>query len=228
MQHILMAILLLIISPTVGKSQIKRGNYCECKTASLLDMTQRPDSIFASIRSDSSFYVVKIYNTTADTLFLFSSYLQQQFFSSKYLHRINLNKKQYKLSFVPIIPFVFTKYSDVIATSNIIVGDHQVVYDFIKMQPNSYYEFMIPIEDAFPRGDVSEDFNPNGLNKFDYNTKFKKIPTKKVAGNKYNRLFEFAFYKDVTTLCKESDYYLRENDFKAQAKSFIILQVPVK
>lgn len=228
MQRIIITILGLITLSTVGKSQVKRINYCECKAACSLNMIQYPDSIFASISSDSSKYVIKIFNTTTDTFFLFSTYLQQQFFSSKYLHRVNLKKKQYKLSFVPIIPFVFTKYSDVVATSNIIIRDHQVVYDFIKMQPNSYYEFAIPIKDAFERSDAVNDFAPNGLNKFDYKMKFKNISAKKPAVNKYDRLFEFALYKDVSVLCKESDYYLRENDFNAQAKSFTILQVPLK
>lgn len=82
-----------------------------------------------------------------------------------------------------------------------IIRDHQVVYDFIKMQPSSYYEFTIPIKDVFQGSKAIEDFNSKELNKFDYKTKFKNASTKKAVVNKYKLLFEFALYKDVTVLC---------------------------
>ena len=228
MKYILLA--LLIISSSVSKSQVKRVNYCECKTASslLTGEAKYPDSVFAAINNDTGYYYIKVFNTTSDTIFLFSSYLQQQFFNSKYLHRGNPKNKEYKISFLPIIPYLFTKYSDVIATSNIIVRSQQVVYDFIKMQPDSYFEVSVPIKDAFKIDKGISDFNPKSMNKFDYKTKFKTIDLKKYHDKNYKLFFELAWYKNVSILCRQLDYYLNENEFNTQAKNFTILRVPVK
>ena len=212
-------------------SQIKRGEYCACiKAPSLIDKTKNyPDSVYATYQEDTTGIVLSIINTTMDTLYIFKSYIDKDLLSSKYLHRINTKEKKYKLSLLPIVSNVFTKYSDVI-TDEPIVGNQQVVYDFIKMPPNSTAIILFGYKDLFKRKDsqnnVSKDYDIRTLHKYT-----KKVPQKfctvsKLKGN-YKFEIEFAVFKSVSLLCNEASYFLQESEFEKQSKDFKILTVPV-
>jgi hypothetical protein len=161
----------------------------------------------------------------------FNSYFQRQFLASKYLHRINLGSRSYKVSFLPIVPHVFTKYSDnVITTDEAIMSNHQIVYDFIKLSPKSSKVIEFKYSDLFENknkmNNVSKDYNIKLLNK-NSNTPTKFYTTSKLSG-KYNFSFEFAVYKSVSLLCKQAAYYMQEYAFDKQSINFKVLTLPVK
>jgi hypothetical protein len=226
-------LLLLLLLSTITTVQIVRGEYCSCKEADKLESLNNyySDSLYATYKEDTAGITVSIINTTKDTIYIFSSYLQQQFLGSKYLHRIELNKRRYKLSLLPVVPHVFTKYSDVvIASDEAIMGDHQILYDFIKLLPGSGKEIEFKYRDLFKnkneKNNISKDYNVRLLSK---NSKVprKFYTTSKLPG-KYDFCFEFAVYKSVDFLCKQTAYYMQAYEFDRQSKSFNVLTIPVK
>lgn len=226
-------LVLLFFFTFVGSAQIRRGEYCSCKEADKISSlaNYQTNSFYATYMEGTTAITVTIINTTDDTLFVFSSYLQQQFLGSKYLHRIDFCSKQYKLSMLPIIPYVFTKYSDNVATSEeAILGNHQIVYDFIKFLPNSKRELEFKYSDIFRNrsdyNNVIKDFNIKLFNK---NSKIpiKVFTTKKISG-KFDFSIEFAVYKTIDLLCNQTAYYTNEFEFDKQSKNFNVLSIPVK
>ena len=220
---------ILIASALQTKSQVSHKKYCECKSAKLVgDDFNYNDSLFGVVKVDSNHYSIKIYNTTEDTFYLFSSYIEDQFLNSEYLKRVDFVKKQYKISFAPFIPFLSTERSDNVVITNSILKVNQIVYDFIRLTPNTYYELHIKIKDAFILSKALKEFRPQNLNKFDFKAKFKKVIANKDVVENYKKYFEFAIYKNVSLLCQKWDYYLKEVDFNKQAKDFTILGIPLK
>ena len=214
-------------------AQVERGKYCLCNEADKLRNLNNyyADSLYGVRTEDTAAITIAIINTTKDTLYLFNSYLQQQFLSSKYLHRIDLKKKSYKISFLPIVPYVFTKYADVISTTDeAIIGNHQIVYDFIKLLPNGSKTIEFKYSDIFKNrnesNNVSRDYNVKMLNK-DSGMPVEFYATGKLSV-KYNFYFEFAVYRSVDLLCKQSAYYVQEYEFDKQSKSFEVLTIPVR
>ena len=220
-------VFLLLIS-SVAFAQVKRGEYCSFKEGEKLPggISHYPDSLYATYKEDTVGMTVTIVNTTKDTLYIFDSYLHPQFLGSKYLHRIDLNSKRYKLSLLPIVPHVFTKYSDnAIVSDQAIIGNHQIVYDFIKLPPGCYKQMVFKFDDIFRYKDsnnnVSVDYNVKLLNK---NSKVpvKFFTTKGLTG-KYDFFFEFAVYKKISLLCTQAAYYMEEYKFDKESKSFDVL-----
>jgi hypothetical protein len=213
-------------------AQVQRGHYCSCIKASTLKELNKyyQDSLYSTYQEDTSGIAISIINTTMDTLYVFRSYLEKEFLSSKYLHRINRKERKYKLSLLPLVPHVFTKYSDVI-TDEPIVGNQQIVYDFFKLPPNSVQSVLLSYEDLFKKkgrqNNVSKDYDVKMLNKYT-----KKIPQKfctvKKLKDKYSFEIEFAVYKSVNLLCNEAAYFLQENEFDKQSKDFKILTIGVE
>ena len=226
-------VILFLLLSLIVNAQSKRGEYCSCKEANNLNNSANyyPDSLYATYNQDTVGVTVNIINTTKDTLYIFNSYLRQQFLSSKYLHRINVQNKLYKISFLPIIPYVFTKYSDIVATTDqALIGNHQVVYDFFRLPPNSNQQIEFKYRELFKNrnknSNVSKDYDVRKLNK---NSKPSQTfyTTSKLKG-KYNFKFEFAAYKSVNLLCNQTAYYLQEYKFDKQSKNFKVLTIPVK
>jgi len=103
--------------------------------------------------------------------------------------------RQYKMSFIPIIPFLTTLRSNKISITNSIVKEHQIIYDFNYMLPNTYFEFRITINKGFNLGKAIVDFDPYKLSKSACKVKFKSIDVNEKIINKYNNVFEFALFK---------------------------------
>jgi hypothetical protein len=222
-----------LMLPLVVNAQSKRGEYCSCKEAIELNNPANyyPDSLYVTYHQDTATITVNIINTTKDTLYIFNSYFQSQFLNSKYLHRIIQQKKTYKVSFLPIIPYVFTKYSDVVVTTDeALIGNHQVVYDFYKLPPNSSQQIEFSYQELFKNrnksNNVSKDYDVKKLNK---NSRPSQsfYTTSKLKG-KYHFEFEFAVYKSVYLLCNQTAYYLQEYKFDKQSKDFKVITVPAK
>ncbi len=223
-------LILLLLFSTGANAQNKRGGYCSCNEAKpIIGKNYFADSLYAVSKENATSIAVNLINTSKDTLFIFSSYLQKQFLSSRYLHRVDLLNKIYKISFLPIVPYVFTKYSDaVVMNDNAIIGNHQIVYDFFKLPPNSSQHLEFSDQQLFSskseKNNASKDFDTKKLNK--YSKKPQTFYTTSTLKGKYE--FEFAVYKSVDLLCNEHAYYLQESGFDKRSKSFNVLTVPAK
>lgn len=202
--------------------------YCECKNADTFNVSKFPfKETSIHVLEDSINFNIKIINTSFDTVYLFSSYFGNFFYGSEYIHRVDKKNKIIKVSFTPLIPYLFTKYSDVIQADNAIVSHNQVVYDFIKMQPGSQYVFQIPKFILLNKRIGVDDFDIYSLNKFMTNFHFRKTKISKRKIKKYKMVVEVALYKNVSFLCFESNYYLKELEFDKETKLFYIISSPI-
>lgn len=223
----------LIVTFLLSKSisAQNRIKYCSCNVvgSSIGSNTLFKDSLYTYTVNDSNQITVVFTNTTADTIYIFNSYLQKAFLSSKYLHRINSIKNEYKISFVPLIPFVFTKYSDILKIGDdAIIGSHQIVYDFYTLLPNSKFELNFYYRDLFKanrKKSAVTDINVKRLNKYNDQVKFKTAKVHSLKGQ-YKFLLEFAAYKSINVLCNQSAYYVNEYLFDKQSKEFELIQIP--
>ncbi|MET3981623.1 hypothetical protein ABIB62_004239 [Mucilaginibacter sp. UYP25] len=206
-------------------AQNEGPDYCHCRVASSKILVKNnPDKgFYAKIRKKESNLKISFYNPTVDTLYLFSSYLQHQFISSKYIHRIDRKHKIYKISFLPLVPRLYVKYSDNVINDNAIVSQNQVVYNFIKFPPLTKIDIELPYDTLFSHSkeidNVSEDYNVKSLNKYSKSIPFKPYTFDLFKSN-YQLNFEFAIYKSVNLLCNEKAFYLQEAAFDQQSKSF--------
>ncbi|MBA4320538.1 MAG: hypothetical protein C0412_19235 [Flavobacterium sp.] len=140
-------------------------------------------------------------NNTKDTLYLFSGYFDDYCPSSKYLHRINLDDKIYKISFVPLIPYVSFSLADrIILGDKRVISIGQVTYEFISLPPSEDVQLNIKSETIFSNDEkennVIKDFELIDLNY----RKLKRIKyyTSKELKGEYKLFFEFAIYQDVS------------------------------
>ncbi len=205
------------------KYSFSRDNFCDCKIRGekIIDIENETikDSVFVKVNSLKDSLKISFYNTTKDTIYLFNSYFSEDISKSKFLYRINKKEKKRKISFLPLVPYLFTKYSDRIIIKNRIINDYQVVYNFDKIPPNRVYNFYIKINNVEELNLLIEDFDLASLNKFQ---SIKKFKSSKVKPNKDFNV-EFAYYKHVDLLCNKNDYFLKEIEFNNQAKSFEIV-----
>lgn len=230
--NMLIKLLLLIAFFSTATSALAQSNYCYNQVGKNIDFpTKGTDSLYLDYDKITSSGYVKIVNPTKDTLYLFSSYFAQALQSSKYLHEVDRKNKTYYISFVPIVSNLATKRTDkIILGEGSIAHKGQVLYDFIKLEPNTYYALEINPDILFKNSKTSRNavkhYNNQSLSKFK-EASFRTLTTSRLIG-KYNLVFQFAVYADVSVLCSESDYYLNEFEFDKQARSFKTINLPVK
>ena len=111
-------ILLICLSCFTGRSQIRNISVSLCE------------------ESDSVKFV--LHNNTGQPLWLFDSYLDPEYgdvlFHSPYLHRFDRKTNRFKLSFLPVTPWLSLNHSDlIIRNGETIRYPGQVVYHFRKM-----------------------------------------------------------------------------------------------
>src|ERR1700741_5294410 len=221
---VFLLVFFLNVSSVRMYAQILRPDYCICKAANTISDTSDlyKDSLYSSYYEDSLGINIRIYNTTKETLYIFNSYIQNHTVSSKYLHRIDKKNGLYKVSFLPLVPYLSTKYSDIIS-DNPVVANQQVVYDFFKLPPYSKQEVYLSYPDLFKnknyKNNVMKDFDVKTLHKYAKKLPQKFYTTAKLNG-KYTLQFEFAVYKNVNLVCNQSAYYLQEHHFDQQSKNF--------
>jgi len=189
------------------------------------------DTLFARYREINGGFEVEIVNTKRDTFYIFSSYLEKKFFSSKHLHRIDLRESIYKISFTPVIPLLYTKRSDVlrIDASDWVLGN-QNLYSFRELLPNTKMIVQIHYIDLFMNLDKN---NENAVGDFDTKKIVSKddiatLSTREIGMRKLKLQVEFAIYNKVDLLTTESAYYIHEKQFLEQARSFSIMSIPLK
>lgn len=225
-------LLLLIVIVGTGTFALAQHNYCYNKIGKNVDFpVKRTDSLYLDYDKTTSADYIKIVNPTKDTIYLFSSYFNQELQSSKYLHEVDRKNKTYYISFVPIVSKLATKRTDkIILGEGSIAHKGQVLYDFIQLDPNTYYALEVNYNTLFKNSKANrnavECYNNQSLSKFK-EPHFKTLTTSKLVG-KYNLVFQFGVFSDVRVLCSESDYYLNEFEFDKQAKSFKTINLPVQ
>lgn len=185
------------------------------------------DSLFLAYESDKDGITVNIVNKTEDTKYLFSSYFDNMYFGSEFIHRIDEVTKSYTVSLAPLTPYLVTKTGDRIITGKrkITLKD-QIPYNFIQLKADTYYSLRFKYEDLFSNLKVTKELDINKLNKYD-EIKFKAIELSRLQ-SKYSFFLEFAFYESVDLLCEESAYFLKEVQFNDQAKSFSTIKLKVR
>jgi len=227
-----MRLLLIILLCYSGGTAFSQHNYCVNEVGKTIDfLPKQTDSIYTVYASNGDTEIIKIINPTDHTIYLFKSYFREELQSSRYIHEVDEKSKTYYISFVPIVSYLATRLSDnIIIGENSIVHKGQVLYDFIKLEPNTYYDLMINYNTLFRRSKSTQNavksYDNKSLNKYS-GVNFKFLTTSKLNG-KYHLVFEFALYDNVDVLCKELDYYLNEFEFDKNAKSYSVLAVPIK
>lgn len=189
------------------------------------------DTLFVRYKEANDGLQVEIVNSKKDTVFIFSTYLEKKFFSSKYLHRIDFHESIYKISFTPVIPLLYTKRSDLlkIDASDWVLGN-QNLYSFKELLPNTKMVIQINYIDLFKNQDkytenVVGDFDSKKIAGTD---DIATLSTRDIGKRKFKLKVEFAIYDKVDLLTTESAYYLRRKEFLEQAKSFDIISIPLK
>ena len=225
MKYYLFLILIIFFQQrTFG--QIVRTSYCKCDTkGNKLLVNKNEDSVYVEIKYNKNQLNVDLFNNTKDTIFLFNSYFEKDISLSKYIYRYNKKEKKVKISFLPLIPFLYTKYSDKFIVEDRIIKEYQTVYNFYKIPPFYHYTFNIDIVDLKNKKKYIKEIKIEDLNKFEKIKKFKKATLCK--NSKVDYFVEFAYYKNISLLCKKNAYFLEELEFNSQAKNYKIIKVPL-
>lgn len=183
--------------------------------------------IVYSIKNDS-LIVFDVINTTPDTIYLFSTYFNDLYYFADCLYRVKPEEEERIISFVPIIPFLGVRTSDVkILSTNRICEPFQVRYNFVILYPKAHYEITFNMNKIFNKSSYVLDLDLTTLSKFDHNFSFKYKRVKKKQLN-YNTIFEFAIYSNVEILCDSESFYNDEFNFDKASKAFKILRIKVE
>lgn len=182
--------------------------------------------IVYSINNDS-LIVFDVINTTSDTIYIFSTYFNELYYLADCLHRVKPEKREKIISFVPIVPFLGVRTSDIkIPSTNRICEPFQVRYNFVILYPKTHYEITFNTNKIFSKPLYALDVDLKTLSKFDHNFSF-RYKTIKKAQLKYNTFFEFAIYSDIEILCDGESFYNDEFNFDKASKVFKILRIKV-
>lgn len=167
-------------------------------------------------------------------VFLFDSYLNDYEFRMKILegdaiYRYNSDEDIFKLSFLPLLPYLSYHRGDLIAIGErrITRGLGNTVYSFRPIGVNETICINLPFEE--PRMDRwQKDIDVKQFNKWDMKDRM-KFEQSDHCLNKTDSpevFFEIAIYNDTVSL-NEYDYYLHEYDFNNKIKKFKTLQIPL-
>lgn len=178
--------------------------------------------------SDSVKFV--LYNDNEHPLWLFDSYLDPQYgkvlFQSRHLHRLERKTNQFKLSFLPVTPWLSIKHSDlIIRNENTICTPGQVVYHFRQIPENDSITISIPKE-AFLGEEYVIDKPLGKYHKYDSPRRVKFRTTTRRPQQSY-RTVEFAVYPSLEGI-NEANYYYKESIFDDAVKGYDILPVTIR
>lgn len=173
---------------------------------------------------------ITLFNSGEDTLYLFNSYIElspkhdcgkEPLWESEYLHRYDKKGKIYKLSFLPIIPYLSVRFNDLITLGKQrILKKWAILYSFKPIAPEKSVVISIPrkalVYDAYTKDINLKDYGKND------NICFKEATVKAP----FSITIELAIYKNIDLLINQDAYYFREGEFDAQAKDYIVLSIP--
>lgn len=182
-------------------------------------VTQEKRITATVLKKDTCCQIV-FFNVSQDTLYLFDSYICNDFYKSKWLHRYSRNRNLLKLSFLPLVPFLSVHYTDkLIIGERRLINKWQVLYHFTPIPPRGKIRVNLPLE-VFKTYDYVIDIDMKQLSIFQDDIKFKRRRIKKLT----DIAIEFAFYDQINLLNSESFY---KNEFKSgeQALNYNILEI---
>lgn len=179
-------------------------------------------------KSDSVKFV--LYNDNEHPLWLFDSYLDPRYgkvlFQSQYLHRLERKTNQFKLSFLPITPWLFIKYSDlIIRDERTIRSVGQVLYHFRQIMGKDSMTISIPKE-AFLCKEYVIDKPLVKYHNYDSVRRVKFRTTTRSPQQPY-RTVEFAMYRSLEGI-NETNYYFHEGIFDDAVKGYDVLAVTIR
>lgn len=186
-------------------------------------------SYIAGIKYDINKYEnivsIRLFNNTKDTLYLFSSYLNENYIKSKYLHRLNRKEKIKKISFLPLFPYLSTNLADkIILGDEAIVNSNQILYRFIAIPPNNFFKSNFNITDLHS-DIIVKDINLREVNPYS-KIKFKKIDIRKCKTvSNYKNKIEFAIYNNVENLCNEDFYHKDPGRFFKKVSNYKVISI---
>jgi hypothetical protein len=207
---------------TYNASAQHKSSYCECEikgVETVNDLKEKRVDLSASYSNGN--INAKIINNTMDTVFIFKSYFDEDISNSPYLYRYNKKSNEVNVSYAPLLPYLYTKYSDKVIHENRILKDYQVVYDFYKIPPMYEYSFSIKALDFTKLDEFVKDFDVSKLNKFEKVKKFKKV---KLGQTPPAFFVSIAYYKNIGTICSPNSYYQEELKFNNEAMDFRLLK----
>jgi hypothetical protein len=218
--------IMLILFFAVKLRGQNRDPFCQCQTVGTeIKLNLKENNVVMTSKYSNGIIDVKIANNTIDTIFVFKSYFNSDISASPYLYRYDKKNNELNISYAPLLPYLFTKYSDNVVLQDRIIKDYQVVYDFYKILPMYEYSFSINSLELKRSMSLIKDFDVMKLNKFKKIANFKKVK----MGSKNPPIYlNIAYYKDVKTLCNSSSYFLEELKFNENAKAFKLLKQPLK
>ena len=188
----------------------------------------RSISISLSEEVDSVKFV--FYNHSEHLFWLFDSYLDPQYgkvlFQSPYLHRVERKNNQFKLSFLPVTPWLSVRYSDLIRRNEkTICSPGQVIYHFRQITGKDSVAIAIPKE-AFFSEEYVIDKPLVGYHSYD-SARRVKFRTSTDRPQLPYRTVEFAVYRSLEGI-NESNYYYNEGIFDDAVNGYDILAVTIR
>lgn len=149
---------------------------------------------------DTEHVEIKIINNSPNTYYIFSTYLNFNYISNTYLHRIDTSNKRYKLSFLPLIPYLTcteceaANYIDGENDENILSQTRNKI-KFEELKAHHVFVFNLDIQDILSQY-VVEDFNVRKIENYSKNS---LIQSKQFFDDfeYYHVLIEFALYKSI-------------------------------
>lgn len=184
------------------------------------DMPTIRNEVYAENLEKSS-CTVRIFNTTIDPVYLFSSYLYDDYFMSPYLHMYSKKEEVCTLSLLPLPYFLsFTRSDNLILEKSAVVNQHQLLYQFTKIPPAAYLDIFLPetcFDADYVKRYMAKDLSLHIRPKFvKYNRRI-KCPDKEIL---------FAIYSNTEALNKEC-YYTNPSMFAKEIVNYNILSVMV-
>lgn len=202
-----------------------------CLTLSLLfvlELNAQVQLFEVSYKESRDTLVFTFSNNSKDTFFLFSTYFDNKYLSSKYLHRIDKEFRTYKLSFLPLLPFISAYLTDkiILDNENKIIMEGQTLFQFVKIEPLETFTLCLPYSELF----LHKDKKNNAVKEFAFDEVDKKTIKQLSLRNqkgKYNLSFEFALYNKVDLLLSRDLYINGGIETYKQSKKFEKLTIAV-
>ena len=174
---------------------------------------------------------LSITNNCKDTIFLFSSYLDIKRSKLRYLYRINNEYDTVKISFLPILPFLFC-HTAFLRRPEIYENPERqketigimALYLFIAIAPEHTENIVIHTQDIYNKTSYirEDEFN---LSTMHINSEITlPQPIEVEPDEKRNFVFEFALYLNIKDITIDS-YINTPYSFNKAAKDYIVLKL---
>lgn len=175
---------------------------------------------FIEVKINKDSIVFQFRNNTKKPIYIFSSYLKNEFINLKYLNRIDKKNDLIINSFAPLIPniFAFSRNKYLTDAETRLLSFGQIKPEFIYLSPNTIYSKSFKKETS----DFVKKIDTKSLGLFD-KIKFKN--TKFSKKKEYQFLFEFAVYHNIDYLCHIDFFAKNPKEYENRVKNFEIYTV---